>query len=194
MDRSEQLASEIPFNIETQYHINPVQGEWYNYIACFGFHIITAIERILVPYKDESILEMINAAKRFLSDMAIDREFGKPYCYDTLTQWNSMIDNESLGPSAHQVNNKTTYVYVGLITRDNTGWNCAKHPSNRSLLVNARVSALPTLLRQLYTDDFRRIISMRAMMLYVTCAVYTPLFSVIHWGFPHFDKFDHLTR
>ncbi|KAF0702404.1 Uncharacterized protein FWK35_00036145 [Aphis craccivora] len=77
-----QLASEILFNIETQYHINPAQGEWHNYTACFDFHIITANERILVPYEDENILEMINAAKRFLSDMAIDKEFSEPYCYE----------------------------------------------------------------------------------------------------------------
>ncbi|KAF0711146.1 Uncharacterized protein FWK35_00031231 [Aphis craccivora] len=73
MDRLEQLASEISFNIETQYHINPVQGEWHNYTACFDFHIITANERIFVPYEDESISEMINAAKRFSSDTYGDR-------------------------------------------------------------------------------------------------------------------------
>ncbi len=92
MDRLEQLASEISFNIETQYHINPVQGEWHNYTACFDFHIITANERILVPYEDESILEMINAAKRFLSDMAIDKEFGEPYCYE-LNYYLDLVQN-----------------------------------------------------------------------------------------------------
>ncbi|KAE9522595.1 hypothetical protein AGLY_017017, partial [Aphis glycines] len=78
----EQLASAISFNIETQFHINPTQGEWHNYTACFDFHIITANENIIVPYEDETILKMIEAAKRFLSDMAVDREFGEPYCYE----------------------------------------------------------------------------------------------------------------
>ncbi|KAE9521266.1 hypothetical protein AGLY_018329 [Aphis glycines] len=73
------IASAISFNIETQFHINPTQGEWYNYTACFDFHIITANENIIVPYEDETILEMIEAAKRFLSDMAVDREFVDKY-------------------------------------------------------------------------------------------------------------------
>ncbi|KAF0714474.1 Uncharacterized protein FWK35_00026038 [Aphis craccivora] len=107
MDRLEQLASAVSFNIETQFHINPVQGEWHNYTACFYFHIIiTAHECILVPYEDE--IDLIS----------------------TSTQWNSVIRNESMGPSAHQVDNKTRYVYVGSIKQINTGWNCAKRPSN----------------------------------------------------------------
>ncbi|KAE9544252.1 hypothetical protein AGLY_001431 [Aphis glycines] len=65
----EQLASAISFNIETQFHINPTQGEWHNYTACFDFHIVTANENIIVPYEDDTILEMIEAAKRFLSEM-----------------------------------------------------------------------------------------------------------------------------
>ncbi|KAE9522487.1 hypothetical protein AGLY_017148 [Aphis glycines] len=88
----EQLASAISFNIETQFHINPTQGEWHNYTACFDFHIITANENIIVPYEDETILEMIEAAKRFLSDMAVDREFGEPYCYE-LNYYLEIIQN-----------------------------------------------------------------------------------------------------
>ncbi|KAF0749249.1 Envelope fusion protein [Aphis craccivora] len=88
----EQLATAISFNIETQFHTNPVQGKWHNYTACFDFHIITANERILVPYEDESILEMINAAKRFLSDMMIDKEFGEPYCYE-LNYYLDLVQN-----------------------------------------------------------------------------------------------------
>ncbi|KAE9530058.1 hypothetical protein AGLY_011520, partial [Aphis glycines] len=87
-----QLASAISFNIETQFHINPTQGEWHNYTACFDFHIITANENIIVPYEDETILEMIEAAKRFLSDMAGDREFGEPYCYE-LNYYLEIIQN-----------------------------------------------------------------------------------------------------
>ncbi len=92
MDRMEQLASAISFNIETQFHINPTQGEWHNYTACFDFHIVTANENILVPYEDETILEMIEAAKRFLYDIAIDREFGEPYCYE-LNYYLEIIQN-----------------------------------------------------------------------------------------------------
>ncbi|KAE9521901.1 hypothetical protein AGLY_017708 [Aphis glycines] len=87
-----QLASAISFNIETQFHINPTQGEWHNYTACFDFHIITANENIIVPYEDETILEMIEAAKRFLSDMAVDREFGEPYFYE-LNYYLEIIQN-----------------------------------------------------------------------------------------------------
>ncbi|KAE9534099.1 hypothetical protein AGLY_008835 [Aphis glycines] len=92
LKRLEQLASAISFNIETQFHINPTQGEWHNYTASFDFHIITANENIIVPYEDETILEMIEAAKRFLSDMAVDREFGEPYCYE-LNYYLEIIQN-----------------------------------------------------------------------------------------------------
>ncbi len=92
MDRMEQLASAISFNIETQFHINPTRGEWHNYTACFDFHIVTANENILVPYEDETILEMIEAAKRFLYDIAIDRELGEPYCYE-LNYYLEIIQN-----------------------------------------------------------------------------------------------------
>ncbi|KAF0714820.1 Uncharacterized protein FWK35_00035404 [Aphis craccivora] len=92
MDILEQLASAILFNIETQFHINPVQEEWHNYTDCSDFHIITANESILVLDEDESILEMINAAKRFLSDMAIDKEFDEPYCYE-LNYYLDLVQN-----------------------------------------------------------------------------------------------------
>ncbi|KAE9522146.1 hypothetical protein AGLY_017406 [Aphis glycines] len=54
--------------------------------------LITANENIIVPYEDETILEMIEAAKRFLSDMAVDREFGEPYCYE-LNYYFEIIQN-----------------------------------------------------------------------------------------------------
>ncbi|KAE9538479.1 hypothetical protein AGLY_005578 [Aphis glycines] len=59
---------------------------------CFDFHIITANKNILVSYEDETILKMINAAKRFLSDMAIDREFGESYCYQ-LNYYLNLVQN-----------------------------------------------------------------------------------------------------
>ncbi|KAF0702628.1 Uncharacterized protein FWK35_00034941, partial [Aphis craccivora] len=49
--------TDIAFNITNGVD----EGKWRNYTACFDFHIITANERILVPYEDEGILEMINA-------------------------------------------------------------------------------------------------------------------------------------
>lgn len=82
MNRLEQLSAEIALNIETQYHINPEQGDWHNFTNCYDYHIVTANNSILVPYEDDKILKMISATKRFLSDMCVDRDLSEPYCYE----------------------------------------------------------------------------------------------------------------
>ncbi|KAE9522217.1 hypothetical protein AGLY_017399, partial [Aphis glycines] len=88
----------------------------HNYTACFDFHIITANENIIVPYEDETILEMIEAAKRFLSDMAVDREFGEPYCYE-LNYYLEIIQNPR-----DILNYKSSFFYNNL--SDTTSFYC----------------------------------------------------------------------
>jgi len=48
MNRLEQLSTENALNIETQYHINPEQGDWHNFTNCYDYHIVTANNSILV--------------------------------------------------------------------------------------------------------------------------------------------------
>jgi len=94
MDRNNQLLQEININLATQTHINPNQGEWYNFTECFDIHIITANNSILVPYENNEILEIIANIKRFLIDMVIERDLTNPICME-LARYINKIHNAS---------------------------------------------------------------------------------------------------
>lgn len=82
MDRANQLLQELNINLATQIHLNPEQGEWFNFTECFDIHIITANNSILMPYENTEVREIITNIKRFLIDMVIDRELTNPICMD----------------------------------------------------------------------------------------------------------------